>query len=341
MRLFGNARYSYMFVSTRIVTLALFLCLSFSVAAQKPDAKKKKNAENKYPQSGPVQVRGNLLVLDAQEKYVENLKLEDIKIFEDGVEQKITRIDKKVPPMHIGLVVDNSGSLRTYIDHIVQGSKIVITNLQDGDGSFVIRFVSSEKVEIVQNYTTNKARLFEAVENFYVEGGQSAIIDGLYLAAQQAVEWEKKAPGERFAIILITDGENRNSYYDLPAFLSMVDGSGVQIFPLLMTGELTDKYSPSTKEKFGLSNARQLARVLALKTGGIASFVETKQTDETVLQALKPIFIELRSQYVFAYESTNQKRDGLARTLTVEIADGPGGAKRKGFIRESFVVPVD
>jgi VWFA-related protein len=315
--------------------------LVLTAVAQKDGGKKKKDPANKYPQTGAVIVKANLLVLDQQDQYIDDLKPEDVKLFEDGVPQKLIRIEKKLPPMHVGLVVDNSGSLRTYIDQVVRVSKMIITNLQDGDGSFVVRFVSNDVIEVIQDHTTNKKDLFEAIDNLYIEGGQSAVLDAVYLAAEKVVQWEKKFPNHKFAIVLITDGEDRASYYDLDQTLAAVAGSGLQVFPLFFTGQLTDKRSPGTGEKFGLSNSTRLAQVLALRTGGTASFLPAKPTDDALLQALKPTFIELRSQYVLSYESTNQKRDGLERKLTVQIADDLNGTKRRGLIRSSFVVPID
>ncbi len=323
-----------------LLSLAMLLFIVLPVAAQK-EAKKKKDPANKYPQSGPVLVKANLLVLDSKGEYVEDVKPEDIKVLEDGVPQKLIRIEKKLPPMHVGLVVDNSGSMRTTIESAVTASKLVVTNLQDGDGSFVVRFINSDKVEVIQDHTTNKKDLIEAIDNLYIEGGKSAVFDGIYLAAEKVVGWEKKLPDHRFAIVLISDGEDRASFYDLDQTLEVFKGSGLQIFPLFFTGLLTDKYKPDTKEKFGLSNSTRLARVLALRTGGIASFIEGKPTDVALFEALKPIMIELRSQYVVAYESTNPKRDGLERKLAVEVADGPSASKRKAFIRSGFVVPLD
>lgn len=324
----------------KYLSIALLLFLALGASAQKSD-KKKKDPANKYPQSGPVIVKANLLVLDHQDQYVEDVKPEDIKLLEDGVPQKLTRIEKKLPPMHVGLVIDNSGSLRMYIDKIDRLSKMVVTNLGVSDGSFVIRFISNDKIEVFQDHTTSKKDLFEAIDNLYIEGGQSAVFDAIYLAAEKVAQWEKKFPDHKFAIVLITDGEDRASYYDLEQTLAVVKDSGLQIFPLFFTGQLTDKYSTATKEKFGLSNSKRLAQVLALRTGGIASFIEGKPTDDALLQVLKPIFVELRSQYVLTYESTNQKRDGGERKLAVEIADGPNAAKRKGYVRSSFVLPLD
>jgi len=60
-----------------------------------------------------------------------------------------------------------------------------------------------------------------------------------------------------------------------------------------------------------------------------------------MVRAIKTILIELQAQYVVGYTSTNQKRDGNLRKLTVQIADGAKSEKRQTFIRESFVVPEE
>lgn len=326
---------------TKFLSFLIFLALALSVVGQKSDDQKKKDKTNKYPQSGTVHVKTNLLVLDAKDQYSEDVKPEDIKLFEDGVLQKLTKVDKKLPPMHVGLVIDNSGSMRTTIESAINAAKLVVTNLQDGDGSFVVRYVSSDKVELIQNYTDKKAELLEAIDNLYIEGGQSAMFDGIYLAAENVVKWEKTAPKNRFAIILISDGEDRASYYDLDQLLKVLSGTELQVFPLFFTNALTDGYNTGTKERFGKSNSQRLARILALRTGGLATFIDRKPDEVLIKDAVRSIMIDLRSQYVVSYESTNQKRDGLERRLTVEIADGPNGAKRKGFIRPSFVVPLD
>lgn len=329
-------------VYSGILNVLVLLCLaSMSVTAQDSDKKKKRNPENKYPQSGPVFVKGNLMVLDASGNPVDDLDINRLRILEDGVEQKVTHFVRKMPPVTAGLVFDNSGSIRAHIDSFIQAGKIFLTNLSGGDGSFVVRFVSSDKVEVLQDYTTDREKLHEAIDNLYIEGGQSAVVDGLYLAAGKVAEWEKKYPKNRFAVVLLTDGEDRQSYYSLDQLLKAVEGSDMQIFPVFFTRDLTDKYSPTTKEKYGLSNATRLANILALKTGGRAVFVDKKLDNSALLEALRPVIIEMRSQYVFGYTSTNQKRDGSPRKLTIEVTNPPAGSNYKTIFRESFVVPLD
>jgi len=205
----------------------------------------------------------------------------------------------------------------------------------------VIRFLRADKVQFNNNYTTKKADLVSAIENLYIEGGQSAMFDGIYLAAETVAKWEKTAPKNRFAIILISDGEDRASYYDLDQLLKVLSGTDLQVFPLFFTTALTDGYNSGIKERFGKSNSQRLGRILSLRTGGLATFIDQKPDDVLIRDAVRSIMLDLRSQYVISYESSNQKRDGLERKLTVEIADGPDAAKRKGLIRPNFIVRLD
>ena len=66
----------------------------------------------------------------------------------------------------------------------------------------IIRFVGRDKIEIEQQFTSNKADLIDALDNLYIEGGQTAITDAVYLAVQNVDEYEaskkisdRKTPG--------------------------------------------------------------------------------------------------------------------------------------------------
>ena len=94
-----------------------------------------------------------------------------------------------------------------------------------------------------------------------------------------------------------------------------------------------------TEMNLGTSKrARAFATTLSLKTGGNVYFLEKKFTQDQVLANLKALFIELRSQYVIGYTSSNLTRDSN-RKLRVEVKDGTKGEKRQGLIREGYYVP--
>ncbi|MDQ3751261.1 MAG: VWA domain-containing protein [Acidobacteriota bacterium] len=318
---------------SRSIFASLLLCL-FGISFVHSQDKSEKKSKDKKAEPRAIEVKANLMVLDADGKFAD-IKLEDLKIYEDSTEQKITYFAKKENALNIGLVMDNTGSMRTQLEKIITAGRTFVSNLRPQDETFLVRFVNSEKIHIVQEWTSNKTLLSNALENMYIQGGASAIIDGLYLSANKILEREKADKSKRGALILITDGEDRDSYYKREQLFDLFKGSDVQIFTIGLVGELPSDSARKSSVKF--------INQLALETSGAAFILQgkNKEIENTLVQSLKAILTELNSQYVIGYTSTNQKRDGLSRKLTVQIADGAKGEKRQAFIRESFVVPEE
>jgi VWFA-related protein len=177
----------------------------------------------------------------------------------------------------------------------------------------------------------------------FVEGGQSAVIDAIYLSAEKILQREKTEPSKRYALILISDGEERDSYHTREELFDLLNESEAQFFGIGLTRYLSDATSELTG-KSQKTTAKNLIKSLAVKTGGAAFFIEKKNKDDfeaALIVALRAILTELNSQYVVGYDSTNQNRGDSARKLTVQIAEGANGAKRQAVIRESFVVPKE
>ncbi|MEP6925916.1 MAG: VWA domain-containing protein, partial [Pyrinomonadaceae bacterium] len=181
-------------------------------------------------------------VVDRNGHIVADVRPDEFKISEDGVPQKVEFVSKEDVPINYGLVVDNSGSLRAQLDKVIESGKIIIAANKAADSTFVIRFVSSDKIEELQSFTKDKEKLNDALENLYPEGGQTAIIDAVILAAEKASEYEKGKRTEdksRRALVLITDGEDRDSYYKEEDLIRQLRESDVQIYPIGFVNELS------------------------------------------------------------------------------------------------------
>ena len=87
-------------------------------------------------------------------------------------------------PISYGLAVDTSGSLRSQLQSVIDAGKTIINANKPGDETFLVRFISSDKIETVQDFTANKELLMDGLDSFYVEGGQTAVIDAVYLSAE-------------------------------------------------------------------------------------------------------------------------------------------------------------
>jgi Ca-activated chloride channel family protein len=299
-----------------------------------------KNTEKS--KDAPVEVKANVKVLDGSGNYVNDLKLENLKIFEDGVEQKITYFARKEPVLNLGLVIDNTGSMRPQLDRLIRLGGGFVDSLGAKDEAFAVRFVSSQKIEVVQEWTADKFRLKRGLENMYIEGGLSAVIDALYLSSEKLLEREQKDKSKRYALVLISDAEDRHSFYKTEEMLARLKDTDIQIFVIAITSELAkNRTTDPSQARKPKATAEKLAQRLSFETGGGAYVLGAKYTDEDLANITKLIMDEIRSQYVVGYKSTNKSRDGSARKLRVQIADGEKGEKRPGFIRESFVVPKE
>ena len=273
----------------------------------------------------------NVRVVDRNNRPINNLQQSEFKIFEDNVPQQIEFFSKSEVPTNYSLVIDNSGSLRSQLDKVIEAGKILIDTNRPDDETSVVRFVSSDKIEIVQDFTPSKTDLGDALDNLFIEGGQTAIIDAVYLAAERVDNYEKGRSSndrKRRALILVSDGEDRNSFYSEAQLFQLLRESEVQIYVIGFVNELDKEgglFSKSDRQK----SVNFLNR-LATETGGKAYFPASVNELNTIA---RDIASELRTQYSIGYVPTNDKKDGSFRNIKVAVADGPNKQKRIAVTR--------
>lgn len=273
----------------------------------------------------------NVRVVDRNNRSIGNLKQEDFKIYEDNVVQPIEFFTRSEVPTNYSLVVDNSGSLRSQIDKVIEAGKIIIATNRPDDETSIIRFVSREKIEIIQPFTSNKTDLNDSIEDFFIEGGQTAVRDAVYLAAETVNEYEKtRDPNDRKrrALILVTDGEDRDSFYSEKQLFDLLKETDVQIYVIGLINELEKEGGFISKSPQGKS--KEFLERLANESGGKVYF----PNDISELNGIAAnIATELRTQYSIGYIPTNDKKDGSFRTIKVAIADGANKQKRIAVTR--------
>lgn len=291
-----------------------------------------------YAQKNPLKVKANLAILDADNNLVDDVDVKNIRIFEDGIEQKIDNIVKK-NSNNVGIMIDKSGSLRNQFQIAKLIANKIVENLSPNDETFVTSFVGNENITLMQDWTADKNLLKKRIEEITLEGGESAVLDAVYVSVSKIKE--KKDNAERNVIIVISDVEERNSYYSRKQVLKLLEGENIQIYIIGLVQDLQDSsdgFNPtlrSPKEK-----AAKLAEDLASQTSGLAFYPNYSTKDyASINQAITTIIVELRSQYVVQYTSTNQKKRDETRRLKIEIPNNSKGEKRFGLIREEITVP--
>lgn len=270
-------------------------------------------------------------VVDRFNRPIANLKRSEFKIYEDNVLQDIEFFSQAEVPTNYSMVIDNSGSLRSQIDKVIEASKILIGSNRPADETSIIRFVGKDRIEILQDFTADKGDLEYALDSLYIEGGQTALRDAVYLATERVSEHDKdsdREDGKRRALILISDGEDRASFYSEKMLFELLTESNVQIYVIGFVKDLDDR--GNFIQKSDQNKARSFLQKLATDSGGKAYFPENVSELNKIAQDISS---ELRTQYSIGYLPSNDREDGTFRNIRVTVNDGANKEKRIAITR--------
>ena len=278
----------------------------------------------------------NVRVIDRNNKPINNVRQNEFHVYEDGVPQPLEYFTREEVPISYGLAVDTSQSLRSQIQAVIDAGKTIVNSNKPGDETFLVRFISSDKIETLQDFTASKDMLIDGLDNLYVEGGQTAVIDAVYLTAEHVAEYKKGDDSDRRrrALIVITDGEDRASFYSQEKLFARLREADVQIYVIGFVNEL-DRDSGLIR-KSQRDKAINLINKLASETGGRAFFPESLSE---LPQIANEIVRDMRTQYVLAYNPTNKAKDGSFRAIKVVVDEGSGRDKRIALTRNGRVAP--
>lgn len=276
----------------------------------------------------------NVRVIDRNNRPIGNIQKEELSVYENGVPQPIFFFSKEEVPVSYGLAVDTSGSLRSQLAQVIEAGKVIINSNKPGDETFLVRFISSDKIEQMLDFTSNKDDLIDSIDTLYTEGGQTAIVDAVYVSAEHVAEYKKGGTDDRRrrALIVVTDGEDRGSTYKQEELFERLREEDVQIYVIGFVNEL-DKEGGFIR-KSPRDKAVNLINRLAKETGGRAFFPESLSE---LPQIAEEIVRDLRTQYVVSYSPTNKARDGSYRAIRVTVADAAGKDKRIALTRSGRI----
>lgn len=277
----------------------------------------------------------NVRVVDRNNRPINNILQNEFSIFEDGVPQTIDFFSHSEVPTNYSLVIDNSGSLRMQIEKVIEAGKILVETNRPGDQTSIIRFVSRDKITIEQDFTDNRDDINYALDNMFIEGGQTAIIDAVYLAATSVNDHEKtlgRGDRTRRALVVVTDGEDRSSYYTEAQLFELLRETDVQIYTIGFIGDLSKERGFISKSAQG--KAKSFLERMASETGGKSYF---PSNIGELANIATDIGKELRTQYSIGYIPTNDRNDGTFRNIRVSVKDGPNSQKRIAVTRTGRV----
>ena len=262
--------------------------------------------------SGPI-VELSLIVTDKDRKSLKSINKDEIRIIEDKVEQTVLTVERDDRPIDYGLLIDSSNSLRSFLGAAVEAAKVIVTNRRASDQIFIESFISSDKIMRLHEFSADSNALLESLKLISIEGGKSAVIDALYLGAEHVAEHNKSTSNRRKALVIITDGEDRESNQKFEDLITLLREKGIQVFALGLVLDLSDErpiIQKSPREK-----AQKLLNTITEETGGRVFY---PKTGPELMNATAEIINDLRSQFRVTYQSSHSGKTGF-RKLDVKL----------------------
>lgn len=141
-----------------------------------------------------------------------------------------------------GIVVDNSGSYRQILEYVIEATKNLVEANAGEDETFLVRFVSSDKIKLMQNFTASKDEIHLAADDMFVEGGLTAILDAVDFSARHLAEKGGGSSSSNDAarpkiLVLITDGDDRQSTIKIESVLKFLKDNQIRVFALGLSEE--------------------------------------------------------------------------------------------------------
>jgi Ca-activated chloride channel homolog len=279
-------------------------------------------------QAGPYAIRTNvdLVVLRASVRDhkgapVSGLAQEDFRVYEDRVPQQIQSFSHEDVPVTVGLVIDNSGSMRPKHSDVIAAALAFARSSNLEDQIFVVNFNEHVSMGLPADtpFANNAAQLGKALSRNAITG-MTALYDAIAVSLEhlQRGKWDKKV------LIVVSDGGDNASKRNLAQIISIVNQSNALIYTMGVFDVSDEDQNPHV--------LKQLSRA----SGGEAFFPKTLQD---MLPICERIAHDIRSQYTITFIPTNNKQDGGYRSIDVKARETSGGRRLSVSTRAGYSAP--
>ena len=252
----------------------------------------------------------NVTVLDDNGRLVNDLNKDDFRIFEDGVPQTIVSFQHQDIPVSMGIIIDNSGSMRDKRAAVNAAALDLVKASNPQDEAFVVNF--SDEAFIDCDFTSDLGKLREGLAHIDSKGG-TALYDAVVASADQLAKGAKRP---KQALLIITDGEDNASTFSLEQTIRRVQdlqGPVVYSIGLLFGDEGGGRES---------RRAKRALKLLSDETGGMSFFPKSLADVDSIAAEVAR---DIRNQYTIGYHSTKPASLGGYRVVKVDAhASGHG-----------------
>lgn len=243
-------------------------------------------------------------VVDKNGRLLTNLTQKSFHVFEDNVEQPIKKFLREDVPVSMGLIVDNSGSMRTKRQRVEASALALVKASNREDEVFIVNF--NDDAFLDQTLTNDMKLLERGLEKIDSRGG-TAMRDAIRMSIDYLKENGKK---DKKVLVVVTDGDDNNSTMNLENLIKAAQQSEVLIYTVGLLSE---------EEKREAKRATRALNAISEATGGKSYYPkEMKDVDGVCQQVAR----DIRNQYIIEYSPTNAALDGTFRKVKV-VANAP------------------
>jgi Ca-activated chloride channel homolog len=265
------------------ITFACALCVLVCISPI--GAQSRRNAQ-------ASDLEGTVLTVTASrgDKKTDQIKVEDLFLYENGIEQKIKNFAYDPSPSRIVLLVDNSQTLPTSVEALKKAAMEFAYEIFEGDQLFTLAY--DEKPEIIQEWTDD-AKKMEASLGTFRKKGNPYLFDALDGAVSQVLL--PLMPGTRkTAIVIIGDGLDRGSRMSYDKISAELQLDNITVYALQIPDRTGGAYRRDQPK------APVVLQQLTENTGGkIFSFENAQEAARSICDELR------RNRYLLSYVPAN------------------------------------
>jgi VWFA-related protein len=284
-------------------------------------------------QAGRIRSNVDLVVLhasviDPRGHVAPDLKKEHFRVTENKVEQELSLFKREDVPVTVGLVIDNSGSMKEKRERVNAAALTFVKTSNRDDEVFVVNFNDDYYLDLDKDFTNDVEELKEALERIDSRGSTA-----LFDAVIGSLDHSRKGTKDKKVLLVITDGADTASRGGAKQAMqrAMLEAQKSEAV-IYVVGLLASEKGRDARR------AREALQQLAGATGGLAFFPEGLDDVEPICTQIAQ---DIRNQYTLAYYPSNTARDGSFRAVRVLINPPKGRGKLVVRTRSGYFAPKD
>ena len=240
-------------------------------------------------------------VVDKKGNLVTDLPQSAFTVLENNTQQDIKLFRREDVPVSMGLIIDNSGSMRDKRQKVESAALALVEESNPEDEIFIVNFNDEAYLDV--DFTNDVKKMEDGLTRIDSRGG-TAMRDALSMSIDHLLENAKK---DKKVLLVVTDGNDNTSGTTLEKLVHKAQQSEVLVFTIGLLNE---------EQKRERKRARRALDALTKASGGLAYYPEEVTSVEEI--AIK-VAHEIRNQYVIAYSPSNQELDGSYRRIQVKV----------------------